>query len=139
MSLTFKPRAELLLCFVALTVCCVAACTSTATNTSIANRTANTNTVAPVAPQGTPQPAPAATVAAQSETQSDIPHPEVRRITVEETQALLAKNEAITIDTRSASAYETAHVKGALNITGGDLEAKLKTLPRDKKIVTYCT
>ena len=135
MSLTFKPRAELSLCSVALTVCCVAACTSTATNTNIANRTANSNTAAPVAPQGTPAPTPAATVAAQS----DIPHPEIRRISVEETQALLSKNEAITVDTRSASAYETAHVKGALNITGGDLEAKLKTLPRDKKIVTYCT
>lgn len=136
MRSTFTPRARFSLCFVALTICIIGACTSTPTDTNIADRTANSNTAAPVAPQGTAAPTPAATVAAA---QSDIPHPEIRRITVEETQALLAKNDAVMVDTRSASAYETAHVKGALNITGGDLEAKLKSLPRDKKIVTYCT
>lgn len=136
MRLTFTPRARFLPCLVALTICTIAACTPTPTNTSIANRTANSNTAAAVAPQGTPAPTPAATVAAA---QSDIPHPEIRRIGVEETQALLAKGEAITVDTRSASAYETAHVKGALNIVDGEVDAKLKSLPRDKKIVTYCT
>ena len=133
MRSTFMPRARLSMFLVALAACIVGACATAPTNTNIANRTANADTSAPVAPQGTPAPTPAAAA------QSDIPHPEIRRISVEETQALLAKHEAITVDTRSASVYETAHVKGALNITGGDLEAKLKSLPRDKKIVTYCT
>lgn len=128
MRLTLTRGATLTACLVAL----AAACSNTPTNTNTAIRTANTNTA--VAPQGTPAAAPTTAAA-----QSDIPHPEIERISVEESRDLHAKNGAVFVDTRSASAYETAHVKGALNITGGDLDAKLKSLPRDKKIITYCT
>jgi 3-mercaptopyruvate sulfurtransferase SseA len=117
---------------------CLAACTTASppatnsnTNTNTANRTA-TNTAATV----NTTPANTATPAAA---QSNIPHPEIKRISPQESQSLVAKNEAVIVDVRDASAYQAGHVKGALHVTGADLQARLKDLPRDRKIITYCS
>lgn len=114
-----------LVCAAALLAACTNATTPTNTTTNTAaNRAANTATGAVATP----------TTAA-----SDIPFPEIKRITTDETNALVAKNEAVIVDTRGDSAYNDGHIKGALNITSSDLAARIKELPRDKKIVTYCS
>lgn len=115
-----------LVCAAALLAACTSATTPTNTTTNtVANRAANKAT----APVATP-PAAAA---------SDIPSPEIKRITTEETNALVAKGEAVIVDTRGDASYEKGHIKGALAITSSDLAARIKELPRDKKIVTYCS
>lgn len=115
-----------LVCAAALLAACTNATTPTNTTTNTAaNRAANTATGAVATP----------TTAAAS----DIPFPEIKRITTDETNALVAKNEAVIVDTRGDSAYNDGHIKGALNITSSDLAARIKELPRDKKIVTYCS
>lgn len=44
----------------------------------------------------------------------------------------------VLLDVRSPEMYAVAHIPGALNVPLADLVSKLKTLPKDKTIVTYC-
>ena len=46
---------------------------------------------------------------------------------------------AIFVDTRGEAAYKNEHIKGSINITADMLEAKYKDLPKDKKIIAYCS
>ena len=67
---------------------------------------------------------------------------EVERITVDELKAKIAKREPVTIiDSRSQSSYEASDtkIKGAIRISADEIESRLKEIPRDKEIVTYCT
>jgi 3-mercaptopyruvate sulfurtransferase SseA len=85
-------------------------------------------TIAPATPAGEPQ---AAT-----------PPGEIERITVEELKAKIAKNEPVTIiDSRSQGSYDGSNqkIKGAIRIPAGDIESRLKEIPRDKEVVVYCT
>ena len=61
------------------------------------------------------------------------------RITVEEAKKDFDAGNAVFIDTRSEEAFNTEHVKGAINISGADLEAKFSQIPKDKKIIVYCS
>jgi rhodanese-related sulfurtransferase len=62
------------------------------------------------------------------------------RITIDELKSKLAKKEpVIIIDVRGADYDASAtKIKGAIRIAPAELEARLKDLPRDKEIVTYC-
>ena len=44
----------------------------------------------------------------------------------------------VVIDVRGAKEYAAGHVQGAVNIPLSDLNRKLKKLPTDRPIVTYC-
>ncbi len=46
---------------------------------------------------------------------------------------------AIFVDTRGAASYDNEHIKGSINVSADMLEAKLKELPKDKKIIAYCS
>ena len=64
------------------------------------------------------------------------------RITIHQLKRMMdAKEEVVIIDNRKGSSYvgSTVKIKGALHITVDELEAKIKDLPKDKLIVTYCT
>ena len=63
----------------------------------------------------------------------------VRRITVPELQDLVAKNQAVVIDVRTADAYKTAHIKGAKLMPVGEILNHVNDLPKDRLIVTYCS
>ena len=65
--------------------------------------------------------------------------PEVQRITLEESRAALDNNSAVFLDVRSADAYATSHVPGALSIPLDELEARINELDPDQWIITYCT
>jgi rhodanese-related sulfurtransferase len=62
------------------------------------------------------------------------------RITVDELKAKLAKGEKVIIIDVRGSDYDTSDskIKGAIRIAPAELEARLKELPRNKEIVTYC-
>jgi 3-mercaptopyruvate sulfurtransferase SseA len=65
---------------------------------------------------------------------------QVPRIRAQELKALLEGGEAVVIvDTRSRESYEQRHVPGAISIPFPDTEARQGELPRDTKIVLYCT
>ena len=46
---------------------------------------------------------------------------------------------AVFLDTRAEAAYNNEHIEGALNITEANLEEKYKEIPKDKKIIAYCS
>lgn len=62
------------------------------------------------------------------------------RITVDELKAKLAKKEPVVIIDIRGSDYDASptKIKGAIRIAPAELDARLKDLPRDKEIVTYC-
>jgi len=62
------------------------------------------------------------------------------RINVEEAKKLIADGKAIIIDVRGTDTYKMAHIKGALDFPLSKLEAgDLKNLPKDKRIIAYCS
>ena len=62
----------------------------------------------------------------------------VRRISVKEAMDLFRKDEAVLVDVRSNEQFTLGHIKGAVNIPGSQLRARLKELPPKKLIITYC-
>ena len=63
----------------------------------------------------------------------------VRRVTPNELQDLLTRNQAIVIDVRTDSMYQAGHVKGARLIPEAEVANHSVELPKDKLIVTYCS
>jgi len=71
------------------------------------------------------------------------------RVSGQEALALFKAGKAIILDVRGDTAYLTDHTKGALSlplnkIEQGDFKAlgedgKYHELPRDKRIISYCT
>lgn len=61
------------------------------------------------------------------------------RITLAEAKKDFDAGNAVFIDTRSKEAFETEHIKGAINVPVADLEAKLSEIPKDKKLIVYCS
>jgi rhodanese-related sulfurtransferase len=58
------------------------------------------------------------------------------RVTLDEFKQLLARNAITVLDVRNGEI--AAKIKGAAHIAETDLQARLKDLPRDREIVTYC-
>jgi rhodanese-related sulfurtransferase len=86
---------------------------------------------------------PATTTAAQSAQQppaAQSPGSQVPRITVEELKKLMTEQQVIVVDVRSADAYKIGHIKGSINLPLDKIQAgDYKDLPRDKRIITYCS
>jgi 3-mercaptopyruvate sulfurtransferase SseA len=75
--------------------------------------------------------------------QADLPESEaaVPRVSVEEAKAALDSGAAISVDVRSAGAFEASHIPGAINIQLAAFETNPTDLKLDKEqwIITYCT
>jgi hypothetical protein len=63
----------------------------------------------------------------------------VPRISVTEAEALMKKGEAILLDARQEPAFRAGHIKGAISMPEALIPARVSMLPKDKKIITYCT
>jgi hypothetical protein len=63
----------------------------------------------------------------------------VRRITPEEARQAVESGKAIIVDVRDEASYKAGHVKGARWILADDIGSRIKELPRDKMIITYCS
>lgn len=68
-----------------------------------------------------------------------IPFPTSPRIPLEQAKADFDRGTAMFIDTHSAQAFAAEHIKGAINISNNELDAKAQMLPRNKKIIVYCS
>ena len=66
--------------------------------------------------------------------QDDVP-----RLTASEAISALEQDGAILLDVRQASQYELSHIKGALSIPLGEIEAYLPGLDKKAWYITYCT
>ena len=61
------------------------------------------------------------------------------RITLADAKADFDAGRAVFVDTRSADAHKLERVKGALNVSLDDFEARYKEIPTNKKIIVYCS
>jgi predicted sulfurtransferase len=61
------------------------------------------------------------------------------RITLAGAKKLYDADNVLIVDTRDKSQYDAEHIKGAINISVKDAEARLSELKTDKKIVAYCS
>ena len=50
----------------------------------------------------------------------------------------MRSKEVTVLDTRPATEYEAGHIAGAISVPIDELQARLRSLPRDKEYVAYC-
>jgi hypothetical protein len=69
----------------------------------------------------------------------EITDADVPRISVDELILLMAKKKPVVIlDVRGKGGY-TEKIKGAVQIPLDEIEARMKEIPRNKEIITYCS
>lgn len=62
------------------------------------------------------------------------------RVTALDLMRLMETRRAVLIDVRSAEEYRLAHIQGAINLPLQQIEAgQTPNLPRDKRLISYCT
>jgi rhodanese-related sulfurtransferase len=64
---------------------------------------------------------------------------ETARISLAEAKKDFDEGKAVFVDTRNEAAYKEKHIKGAINFTLADVEARWNEIPTDKKIIVYCS
>lgn len=71
--------------------------------------------------------------------ESDIPYPEVVRISVADAREQVESGTAVIVDVRPVSDYETSHAANAISMPLSELPDRYVELPQDVAILTYCT
>lgn len=70
---------------------------------------------------------------------SEIPYPEVTRVSLKDAHIAFDKKTAVFVDVRSASTYDQGHIPGAINLPLDQLEASISQLSPKSWIIPYCT
>jgi hypothetical protein len=89
--------------------------------------------------QPSPADNPSAVATAQGLGTQSIPYPAVPRISLTDAQRELENGQAILVDVRSKSSYDSGHAVGAISMPEEEINTRLNELPRDKDIILYCT
>jgi ribosomal protein L40E len=84
-------------------------------------------------------PGPTASTRSEAHDEQRIPYPEVPRMPLAEAKARFEAGTTIFMDVRSREDYETAHIPQAVSLPLADLAARYQELPREAKILAYCT
>ncbi len=63
----------------------------------------------------------------------------VPRITVEEAKKNFDAGNAVIVDSRPESAYKSEHIAGSINVALGAPDDAFSTLPKNKKVIVYCS
>lgn len=61
------------------------------------------------------------------------------RISLEDAKAAYDKGGSLFIDTRPDSAYKVEHIKGSINVPVETIESRYNDIPKNKKIIAYCS
>lgn len=61
-----------------------------------------------------------------------------RRITREEAIKLVKQKKAIYVDVRARDQYDQGHIKGAFSVPLAGVVSRLRELPTNRLIITYC-
>lgn len=64
---------------------------------------------------------------------------DVPRISVADAKKDVDAGIAVIVDSRDATAYKMERVAGSINMRMGATAEQMATLPRDKKIIVYCS
>lgn len=76
---------------------------------------------------------------AASDSHADSHADEASRITLEEAKKDFDAGNAVFVDTRAESAFRVEHIKGAINIPAEAFATRYSEVPKDKKIIAYCS
>ena len=63
----------------------------------------------------------------------------VARVTTAELEELMKQGKVVVVDVRNKDMYDRGHIRGARLIPLNEVGERAKELPKDKKIVTYCS
>ena len=61
------------------------------------------------------------------------------RISLDDAKKAFDDGKAVFVDTRAATFYENEHIKGAINVPSADFENAYSSIPKGRKIITYCS
>jgi 3-mercaptopyruvate sulfurtransferase SseA len=76
----------------------------------------------------------------QTPTQNtNIPFPEVERVSVQDAKAAFDAGTAVFVDVRGDDLYNTGHIPGAISIAEDAMETRFSELDPNDWIITYCT
>lgn len=64
---------------------------------------------------------------------------EVPKISVEEAKKEVDAGKAVIVDSRGDAVYNSEHIAGSINLPIGSPKEKFAALPKDKKIIIYCS
>ncbi len=64
---------------------------------------------------------------------------DVPRISLEDAKKDYDSGFALFVDSRDPNSYAQEHIAGAINISAGSFDAENSKLPKDKKIIVYCS
>ncbi|MHB0987523.1 MAG: rhodanese-like domain-containing protein [Bellilinea sp.] len=70
---------------------------------------------------------------------SEIPFPEVARISLQDAKSAHDDGSAVFVDVRDPEYYSAGHVSGALNIPYSKVRSRMAELDKNQWIITYCT
>jgi hypothetical protein len=90
-------------------------------------------------PPSTPQSTPQSTRETQEHSHDHSHEESKERISVDAAKAEVEKGTAIIVDVRSETQFKAGHIKGAKWIPEEEIGSRVKELPKNKKIITYCS
>lgn len=64
---------------------------------------------------------------------------EAARISLAAAKTAFDAGKAVFVDTRDADSYRAGHIKGAINMSAGEVPARFGELPKDRQIIAYCS
>lgn len=70
---------------------------------------------------------------------ADDDHKTAARISLEDAKKEFDEGTAVFVDTHMKQSYDAERIKGALNMMTTEVDAKMSELPKDKKIIAYCS
>ena len=93
---------------------------------------------APTAEIAQTNPAPTANSANSAPKAAD-PLADAPRITLADAKKAFDEGNVVFVDTRAETTYKAEHIKGAINIPAEAFQTRYAEVPKDKKIITYCS
>lgn len=126
-NMSMKYLSSLLLLAGALSSGCQTATTTARNDTEAVNAGPGVNVAVAPAPEAAPANA------------TTTPADGAPRISVTDAKAAYDAGNALFVDSRAEAAWKAERIKGSINIPAGTLDAKLKQLPKGKKIIVYCS
>ncbi len=64
---------------------------------------------------------------------------EAPRITLADAKKDFDAGNVVFVDTRAETSYRTEHIKGAINVPAEAIQTRYTEVPKDKKIIAYCS
>ena len=61
------------------------------------------------------------------------------RISLADAKKAFDDGSAVFIDTHLKNAYDAGHIPGAINVSVPELDLKVNTIPKGKKLIAYCS